>query len=57
MKLDTSALESHRLLIGASNELQNGFSTAPSFEIPKTTDVSMILLRGLLTSSGHWLTT
>lgn len=40
MKLDTSGLESTVPLFGANSELLGGFSAAPSFELPNTTDVS-----------------
>ncbi|KAF8399926.1 hypothetical protein HHK36_015797 [Tetracentron sinense] len=38
MKLDTSGLESIAPLFVASSELCGGFSTAPSFELPSSTD-------------------
>lgn len=40
MKLDTSGLESTALHFGTSCELSAGFSAAPSFDLPVTTDVS-----------------
>lgn len=40
MKLDTSAFESNAPIFGASNELLDGFSTAPSFSLPNSNDVS-----------------
>ena len=40
MKLDTSGLESAAPVWGAPNELFDGFSAAPTFELPNTTDVS-----------------
>lgn len=42
MKLDTSGLESSAPLFGSSNELIDGISAGPSFEIPDTMDVSSI---------------
>lgn len=44
MKLDTSGLESTVPLFGASSELQDEFSAAPSFEIPNAIDVSCDML-------------
>ncbi|XVE85292.1 hypothetical protein DITRI_Ditri17bG0080100 [Diplodiscus trichospermus] len=38
MKLDTSGLESAAPVWGAHNELVDGFSAAPTFELPNTTD-------------------
>lgn len=40
MKLDTSGLESAAPVWGAPSELVDGFSVAPSFELPNATDVS-----------------
>jgi hypothetical protein len=40
MKLDTSGLESTAPFFGSSNELLDGFSAAPFFEVPNTTNVS-----------------
>lgn len=40
MKLDTSGLESAAPVWGTPNELADGFSTAPIFDLPNTTDVS-----------------
>lgn len=40
MKLDTSGLESTVPLFGANCELLNGFSVAPSFDLPSAADVS-----------------
>jgi hypothetical protein len=40
MKLDTSGLESTAPFYGSSNELIDGFSAAPFFEVPNTTNVS-----------------
>lgn len=40
MKLDTSGFESTAPLFGASSELRDGFSNAPSFDLPVTADVS-----------------
>lgn len=44
MKFDASGLESHVLRGGVSDDLLSGFPTAPSFEIPGATDVSLIHL-------------
>lgn len=40
MKLDTSGLESTAPFFGASNELIDGLSTAPCFDLPSNVDVS-----------------
>jgi hypothetical protein len=40
MKLDTSGLESTAPFFGSSNELIDGISAAPFFEVPNTTNVS-----------------
>lgn len=41
MKFDTSGLESTASVFGtAGSELVDGFSAAPAFELPTTTDVS-----------------
>lgn len=40
MKLDLSGFESTAPFVGASSELVGGLATAPSFDIPATTDVS-----------------
>ncbi|KAG6618051.1 hypothetical protein I3842_Q133300 [Carya illinoinensis] len=41
MKPDTSGLESSSTLFSASSELSgNGFPSSPSFELPRTVDLS-----------------
>ena len=42
MKLDTSGFETSMPTIGfgSSNDMLDGFSTVPSFDLPRTTDVS-----------------
>jgi len=42
MKLDTSGLETTMPVIGfgSNSEMLDGFSSAPSFDLPRTTDVS-----------------
>lgn len=40
VKLDFSGLESSVPLYGGSNELSDGFTDAPSFDLPVTSDVS-----------------
>lgn len=42
MNIDFSGLESSASFCGANTELFDGFSTTPSFQIPDTTDVSLI---------------
>lgn len=42
MKLDTSGLETTMPMIGfgSNGEMLDGFSSVPSFDLPRTTDVS-----------------
>lgn len=40
-KLDFSGLDSSVPLYGGSNELSDGSTDAPSFDLPVTTDVSL----------------
>ena len=44
MKLDTSGFETSMPTIGfgSSNDMLDGFSIVPSFDLPSTTDVSFI---------------
>ena len=44
MKLDTSGFETSMPTIGfgSSNDMLDGFSTVPSFDLPRTTDVSFL---------------
>ena len=45
MKLDTSGFETSMPTIGfgSSNDMLDGFSTVPSFDLPRTTDVSFLI--------------
>lgn len=42
MKLDTSGLETTMPMIGfgSNNDMLDGFCSVPSFDLPRTTDVS-----------------
>ena len=54
MKIDFSGLESTAASCGPNSELFDGISTAPSFQIPSTTDVSLSCLFLILIVPFAW---